>query len=305
MKKQKFVGSNFTNQSQQQREYFVRVDAVNGALSVRYFKIVSEAEYKESALADAPLPFDASTVTLLRQLVHDFHYVKAEAISSSPEAAGKVVREIGRQIFRPSIGEDSVIGSGEKYDFPVFVLPFEMGDVVSEPYNHFVESANVKGEVNRNGRLRGAKAVFLLSADASSAALNDWTLTYIETPSFILEDCTPGDWVDAPANFRAMSLLPTAEISAPASVAPDGTATITVTLKRNGVVVPYSGELVAEAVDGYAPIRRFAVVNGVGSFRVRALGLVNGEALRVKVGTRAVTGLASATIAVQQTHTHD
>jgi hypothetical protein len=298
MKKQKFVGSNFTNQSQQQREYFVRVDKVNDVLSVRYFKIVPESEYENFTLADAMLPFDPSTVTLLRQLVHDFHYVMAEAVSSNAEAQGKVVREIGRQIFRPTLGENSIVGAGEQYDFPVFVLPFEMGDVVSEPYNHFVESVNVKGEVNRNGRLRGAKAVFLLSADVSTASLDDWTLTYIETPSFILEDCTSGEWVNAPAGFRAMSLLPTAELDAPASIAPDGTATITVTLKRDGVVVPYSGELVAEAVDGYAPIRRFNVVNGVGTFRVCALGLQVGEVMRIKVGTRVVTGLAAASIAV-------
>lgn len=299
MKKLKFAGSNFTNQSQQQREYFVRLEQINDCLTVRYFKIVSADEASGFTVSDEMLAFDPSNVTLLRQLVHDFHYVNATAVSSSIEAVGKVVREIGRQIFRPTLGENSIVGSGEKYDFPVFVLPFEMGDVVSEPYNHFVESANVKGEVNRNGRLRGAKAVFLLSADGAEAPLADWTITYIETPSFILEDCTAGAWVDAPSDFRALALLPTVEIAAPAAVAADGTATVTVTLKRDGEVLDYSGELVAEAVDGYAPIRRFAVTNGVGSFRVCALGLVAGESMRVKVGTRVVSGLAAATIAVE------
>ena len=304
MKKLKFTGSNFTNQSQQHREYFVRVDRVNDCLSVRYFKIVPTLEYENFEVSNDMLAFDPLNVSLLRQLVHDFHYVNAQAVSNSAEAEGKVVREIGRQIFRPTIGEESVIGSGEKYDFPVFVLPFEMGDVVSEPYNHFVESANVKGEVNRNGRLRGAKAVFLLSADASAASLDAWTLTYIETPSFILEDRTEGAWENAPANFRAMSLLPVVELTAPATVAPDGVATITVKLKRDGAVIPYTGDLVVDAIDGYAPSRRFAVVNGVGTFRVRALGLEAGESMRVKVGTRAVTGIGSTVIAVQQ-HAHD
>jgi hypothetical protein len=298
MKKQKFTGSNFTNQSQQNREYFVRVEQINDSLVVRYFKIVPEADFSGQPVLNELPAFDPTGVTLLRQLIHDRQYINAEVVSTSLEAQGKTVREIGRQIFRPTIGEDAITGAGEQYDFSVFVLPFEIGDVVSEPYNHFVESTNVKGEVNRNGRLRGAKAVFLLSADRSDSTLDNWTLTYIETPAFIIEDLTAGEWTTAPANFRAMSLLPTVELNTPASIAPDGTATITVTLKRDGVVVPYSGELVAEAVDGYAPIRRFNVVDGVGTFRVCALGLQIGEIMRIKVGTRVVTGLAAASIAV-------
>ena len=53
-----------------------------------------------------------------------------------------------------------------------------------------------------------------------------------------------------------------------------------------------------DPVDGYAPHRRFSVVNGVGRFRVMALGLNDGESLRVKVANLFQTSVAEATLRV-------
>lgn len=77
--------------------------------------------------------------------------------------------------------------------------------------------------------------------------------------------------------------------SAP-SVAPDGWVDFTLRILDGK-----TGELaddvnwdnfIIEPVDGYCPHRRVAVVNGVGSFRMRALDLREGETMRVKVGVR-------------------
>lgn len=53
-----------------------------------------------------------------------------------------------------------------------------------------------------------------------------------------------------------------------------------------------------EAVDGYAPSRRIKVQNGVGRFRVQALGLLSGETMRVKVQNRFDPSIAECTVKV-------
>lgn len=55
-----------------------------------------------------------------------------------------------------------------------------------------------------------------------------------------------------------------------------------------------------EAVDGYAPHRRFRVENGIGQFKVMALGLESGESLRVKVANKFQTSLAECTLQVRE-----
>lgn len=54
-----------------------------------------------------------------------------------------------------------------------------------------------------------------------------------------------------------------------------------------------------EPVDGYAPHRRIKVENGVGRFRVIAIGLEKGEDMRVKVQHRFNPSLAESTVTVR------
>lgn len=56
---------------------------------------------------------------------------------------------------------------------------------------------------------------------------------------------------------------------------------------------------IIDPVDGYAPHRRLSVKNGVGRFRMQALGLSAGEVMRVKVGVRFWTSRAEGTIRVE------
>ena len=95
-----------------------------------------------------------------------------------------------------------------------------------------------------------------------------------------------------------MALLPVLELSAPAEVVKDGVATINVTMKSGGAVLPYSGEITVDAVSGYAPKTRVKLSNGFASFKVVALALDAGDELRVKVGLRTVTGLGDKTLKV-------
>ena len=93
------------------------------------------------------------------------------------------------------------------------------------------------------------------------------------------------------------------ELTTPSPVVePDGWVTFTLTVKdgqTHEVATDVNwNNYTIEAVDGYAPHKRFAVKNGVGTFKVRALDLQEGETLRVKVNRGFYTGLIEAVVPV-------
>ena len=98
-----------------------------------------------------------------------------------------------------------------------------------------------------------------------------------------------------------MDLLPTLELSGPSQIAKDGTATMQVTMKQGAITLSYSGDIAVETLAGYAPKTRVSMVNGSASFKVMALGLDVGDQMRVKVGTRTVSGMADKTLEVVAT----
>ena len=88
------------------------------------------------------------------------------------------------------------------------------------------------------------------------------------------------------------------------TVAPDGWATFKLEILdgKSGEVatdVNWSGWIL-EAVDGYCPHRRVTTTNGVGTFRVQALGLLPGESMRVKINHHFFTGRIEATVQVEK-----
>ncbi len=298
MKKLKTVGYQFTNSFKPVAQYVLRIESNGSALAFRYFKEATEQEVSIQPPASELPAVDIASTPLMRVIVTDANPVNAEAVTADPRMGGKILREFGRHIFRPNIGEQAVTGAGEEQDFPIFVLPFGTNGQVEEPYNHLVESIAVKGGVPRNGRLRGAQPIFVLHAQKADAPLTEWTMVYIDSPPFIVEDTTAEPWTDAPNNFKAMDLLPTLELSGPTQIVKDGAAMISVTMKQGGATVAYSGDVVVEPLAGYAPKTRIAMVNGLASFKVMALGLDAGDSMRVKVGTRTVSGMADTTLEV-------
>ncbi len=90
-------------------------------------------------------------------------------------------------------------------------------------------------------------------------------------------------------------------LTGPETVEPDGVATFTVRTHdwyQNPVSINYDNYVV-EPVDGYAPHRRFSVKDGIGTFDVIALGLKDGEEMRVKFGTRNQTGIRECVVKVK------
>ena len=297
MKKLKLQSGEFSSTQKPQSEYVVRLERSGESLLARYFKALPRADYERETIATLP-EFDPTSTALLRLTVTNRNFIEPSAVTADPAFADKVLTEIGRHIFRPTLGVNSVCGVGERQDFAAFVLPFGSNGAVAEPYNHFTESIDVKGVTPRNGRLRGGQPIFILYSDVANAPLDDWTLIYIESQPFVFEDATAGTWQNAPANFSLYGLLPTISVSAPTTINADGSVTAQVTLSRDGDTLDYSGDLSLEAVSGYLPKQRVAVSGGVGSFKAMALGLETGDTMRIKVGTRCVSGLAEANVTV-------
>lgn len=83
-------------------------------------------------------------------------------------------------------------------------------------------------------------------------------------------------------------------IDGPETIPENGTVDLyvrTYDSQFNPVPVNYDNFFI-ECVDGYAPHQRFAIKDGIGSFRVTALGLKAGEKMRVKIGTRIYSGIS-------------
>jgi hypothetical protein len=298
MKKLKLQAGEFTSTQKPQSEYVIRLERSGESLLARYFKALPRDEHANENIATELPEFDPTSTALLRLTVTDHNFIEPTAVTEDAAFEDKVLTEIGRHIFRPMLDSESVCGVGERQDFAAFVLPFGSNGAVAEPYNHFTESIDVKGVTPRNGRLRGAQPIFILYSDVANASLDDWTLIYVDSQPFVFEDATAGTWQPAPANFSLYGLLPTISVTAPSTVNADGSVTAQVTLSRDGDTLDYSGDLALEAVSGYLPKQRVTISEGMGSFKAMALGLEAGDTMRIKVGTRCVSGLAEANVTV-------
>lgn len=85
-------------------------------------------------------------------------------------------------------------------------------------------------------------------------------------------------------------------------VEPEGWVTFTLKVldgktKELATDVTYDGYII-EAVDGYAPHKRVSVNSGVGTFKVKALGLEDGDKMRVKINQRFYTSRVESTVDV-------
>lgn len=226
-------------------------------------------------------------------------YVKGSAFPEVPALKNAVLQEIERQMFNPqAISEEKELGSAEMYDFAAIVFPASFEGKAHVPYNHFVEAQSAKASIRRVGRLRGKLAFLILTAVQIESPLTEWTLLRSEHPLVEFIDRTTGVWKPLPATSSIFSGFPSVALTAPETVGAAG-ATVEVSLKNaDGSVYSYSGDLVVEALAGYVSKRRVTVENGKGSFKVIPLGLEAGEKIRVKVGTRTISGLAETELTV-------
>jgi hypothetical protein len=298
MQKIKIPPPEFSTTYKPPAAYVVRLEVIEGCFVARYFQVVDQVDESDKTVRDSMKPISLQPPLLMRKVETQRTLVLPSAVTDNAEVQDKLLMDIGYQVFAPTSGSNSVCGFGERQDFALWCLPFTHQGKVGEPFNHFTEGEIVKGKVTRIGRLRDAQPIFIFYADVANAPLTSWKLHYVDFPTFILEDATAGSWTVQTQAFDYISLLPTFESSAPSSVGESGSANVSITLKRNGTAIAYNGEIEVDAISGYVPKRRATVVNGVASIKVMPLGLSAGDSVRIKVGTRNVSGLADVTIPV-------
>lgn len=297
MKKIQVLGSKFVSTTKPTNSHALLVREIAGALVLQYFSLHADIDFGSSAFVavDAVPDVDPTESADLRRMIHTLEVFPAELLSDDEALQGKFALELGRHIFRPGVSS-SVCGAGEIGSFSAFAFPFGQHDRLGEPYSVFTESQLDKGSVRRHATKRDAQVIAAVYSDNNSAALDGWTFVYVDSPPFFLVDQTDGVFEDAGSGFSLFSLLPDVGLSA--APVQDGASVVSVTVKRGGVAVNYTGELVVEAVAGYVPNTRIAIHNGTGSFKVMPLGLTPGESMRVKVGTKTLSGMADISIPV-------
>lgn len=270
---------------------------VGSAFVVRYF----EAMPLNPA---APAPLTALT-TLQDSGASDFVFVENPVFYTTaafPEKefpAETLFVEIGQHWVGPSIAQVGLLGFGEVYDFAALVAPVSAECKPSFLYNHFAQGNVVKASLRRIARLQNTFAHLTFVAAKVSDDISQWTVVRGVVPGLAFIDRTAGSWETAQAGLTVIDLLPTIEVSGPASVATGSHATFTVQTKNeDGSNYPYTGELLVDVVSGYATKNRVGMVNGQGTLRVLPLGLDAGDVVRVKINTRTISGMADISIPV-------
>jgi hypothetical protein len=280
------------------KSHIFRIERLEDSLVLRTFRLLDASLVGDETVNSSLEPVGPLQTTDLRKIMRERVFVDAAVLTAGEFAVGKCAIEIGRQIFTPDLSEGVRCGHGERNDFAAFVFGMAADGQIDEPYNWFVESMLVKGNLSRVAKLRSSQPICLLYSDKAGAHLDDWTLLYLDSQPFALNDTTSGGFQLCGTDFVTHSLLPTITLSAEAQITPGGQTTVAVNLSRDGVALNYTGELLVEAVSGYVPNTRVAISSGSGSFRVMALGLAVGETLRVKVGSKNITGMAELSIPV-------
>lgn len=284
----------FTTSAQVEKTVVVVLQQVLGAFVLRHFH---KAEPNPNVVPATELTSLSETSADL-VVVADRPMYAATALSAE-FSEDFVFEETHQQWVNPSAMQDGLYGYAELYDFVALVAPVSQQLEPQYLYNHFVQSANAKASVRRTGRARNGYAHVTFVADTASTPAADWTLVRYEVPGVLFVDQTAGGWQGAPAGFSLLDTLAAVTLGGVTQVAAGAYVDVQVSMTRDGsVMTHYSGELVAEAVAGYCPKQRVQITNGLGQVRVGALGLDSGDVVRLKVGTRNVSGLADITIPV-------
>lgn len=266
------------------------LELFGAGLTVRYFDVV-ESPTPESEALDAIPPLTSSIAESL---------IVGGALPEVPYLAGRFLQEKERQTLDPSaLSPTDMFSIAELYDFVAIVHPVSFTGAPGTPFSYFVDAATAKAGLRRVGQNREAMMFLTFTATHAQDPIENWTIIRAEHQRVAFVDRTPGSWETAPVGFKVLSTLPTVEITAPTTVPLNGSATVEFqVVDQDGEPHPYEGELVVEALAGYVSKRRIPVTAGAGSVSVFPLGLVAGDVIRIKVGTRLITGLADTAITV-------
>jgi hypothetical protein len=221
----------------------------------------------------------------------------------APQHAGKVFAKIGAsRIFlnRTFDQQRTNKGGWEVGDCLIYVIGMDRDGYPRPSMTVTVENMNRKAISYRASSIMDGQPIVTVFKPFAG---DDFTKCSIVLRHSAMLGFTSNlsDW--EPLDYTCLVepiLLPGVTVQHPATIAPDGTATVTVNVVNieTDEVLTRDCELFLEATGGYLPLTRVAITNGAGSFKVKALGLETGDKFKVKVGFRLMTGLADANFTV-------
>lgn len=219
----------------------------------------------------------------------DFAGVKMSLIGTSNLYAGLVFEEYRTNMGSWEVADASVYGLFvDRSGHPLPAI------CVSEDH------ANRKAIAHRSADVRGVNPVVFVFKPFAADDFTKCSINLRSNPGLgFVSNVAAWEPLDHLCAVEPL-LLPGVEVSHEPTIAADGLATVQVRVvnKETAETLSAHCDLFLEATGGYLPLQRIRVSDGLGSFKVRALGLEAGQKFKVKVGFRLMTGLADASFEV-------
>jgi hypothetical protein len=217
----------------------------------------------------------------------------------APRLAGLAFKELGAV----ALDIDVAAGLHEWSDMARWMFPLDLAGAPATPYNARALTVNSKATGTRHLLVEQANCALVAFVYFRQLDFTEASFLVIGHPKYgavgrLAEEAQ----IIAPEEQIAFTRRsePRIAVSGPETIPAGGEAELTCRLVDAGgrPIAGIDTEFFLEATGGHLPLRRVPAPEGEATARVMALGNRPGEALRVKVGFRHVSGLAEHAFAV-------
>jgi len=215
--------------------------------------------------------------------------------SVTEQLTGQWFRNCAYSWIDPS---DPSIRNGEHSDVACWVIGVMSSSCprTSPAYNALTHTFNSKAHPLRSVRQYGAPASLFVYQPFQSDKFTDCSVTLKYNKGFGFSTNILTDW-EAPADYNYLGQLGDAMphftvTSGGGDIAADESDTVEFKMtEKDGTLIEKDTTVYLESTGGYLPKTRVAVTDGLGSFKVSALGLATDDTFKVKIGFRNFTGV--------------
>lgn len=216
------------------------------------------------------------------------HPNEIDGASMSQALTGKRVYIVGQT----RVDFADIAARSEQSDYAIWCLN-DTQHGYSIPFNRVVETTESKRHREHNKRMDETSSIKLI-VPALSLDSSKWLMHVACHPDYPLVINAPTEELGLYETIDAY--MPTLQAQQSATVAPDGTVSVTVAIQN--LDQSAEAEIYAVSGGGYMPITRILTSSQQATFRIKAIGLESGESFKVKFGFKHYSGLASTVINV-------
>ena len=208
---------------------------------------------------------------------------------------GQLFRNVAYSWIDPT---DTSINGGEHSDGACWVIGVVSSDCprTSPAYNALATTHNTKAHPLRSVRQHGAPASLFLYQPFITDNFTDCSVTLKYNKGYGFSTNVLDGW-DAGSGYDYLGQLADAMphftvTSGGTTIDEDGYDTVEFKMVDvDGTLIEKDTTVYLESTGGYLPKTRVAVTDGLGSFKVSALGLATDDTFKIKIGLRNYTGV--------------